>query len=83
MAQEGRLQRVRAYLEGKGWEYEYHEGDGCGSVDFSYRGVPYHIWEFDEGGTRGVETNLQHGGRQEEVLGDYEASLIEMLESWK
>ena len=83
MAQEGRLQRVRAYLEGKGWEYEYHEEDGCGSDDFSYRGVPYHIWEFDEGGTRGVETNLQHGGRQEEVLGDYEASLIEMLESWK
>ena len=83
MAQEGRLQRVRAYLEGKGWEYEYHEEDGCGSVDFSDRGVPYHIWEFDEGGTRGVETNLQHGGLQEEVLGDYEASLIEMLESWK
>ena len=83
MAPEGRLQRVRAYLEGKGWEYEYHEEDGCGSVDFSYRGVPYHIWEFDEGGTRGVETNLQPGGRQEEVQGDYEASLIEMLESWK
>ena len=83
MAQEGRLQRVRAYLEGKGWEYEYQEEDGCGSIDFSFRGGPYHIWEFDEGGTRGVETNLQHGGRQEEVLGDYEASLIEMLESWK
>ena len=76
------LKRIRAYLEKRGWEYEYHEEDGCGSIDFSYRGVPYHIWEFEEA-ERGVETNLQHGGRQEEVLGDYEASLIEMLESWK
>ena len=56
--------------------------DKGGSIDFSYRGVPYHIWEFEEG-ERGVETNLQHGGRQEEVLGDYETKLIEMIESWK
>ncbi|HIT68186.1 MAG TPA: kinase [Candidatus Merdisoma merdipullorum] len=76
------LKRIRAYLEKRGWEYEYHEEDGCGSIDFSYRGVPYHIWEFEEG-ERGVETNLQHGGRQEEVLGDYETKLIEMIESWK
>ena len=76
------LKRIRAYLEKRGWEYEYHEEDGCGSIDFSYRGVPYHIWEFEEG-ERGVETNLQHGGRQEEVLGDYERKLIEMIESWK
>ena len=76
------LKRIRAYLEKRGWEYEYHEEDGCGSIDFSYRGVPYHIWEFEEG-ERGVETNLQHGGRQEEVLGDYESKLIEMMDSWQ
>ena len=76
------LKRIRAYLEKRGWEYEYHEEDGCGSIDFSYRGVPYHIWEFEEG-ERGVETNLQHGGRQEDVLGDFETKLIEMIESWK
>ena len=76
------LKRIRAYLEKRGWEYEYHEEDGCGSIDFSYRGVPYQIWDFEEG-ERGVETNLQHGGRQEEVLGDYETKLIEMIESWK
>lgn len=83
MAEKGRLERVRAYLEQKGWEYEYHEEDGCGSIDFSYRGVPYHIWEFEEDGERGVEMNLRHGGRQEEVLGDYEAAVIEMMEGWK
>ena len=83
MEQTERLLRVRAYLEEKGWEYEYHEEDGCGSVDFSYRGVPYHIWEFEEDGEWGVEMNLQHGGRQEEVLGDYETKLIEMMDSWQ
>jgi len=31
----------------------------------------------------GVEMNLQHGGRQEEVLGDYETKLIEMMDSWQ
>ena len=83
MEKKGRLERVRAYLEQKGWEYEYHEEDGGGSIDFSYRGVPYHIWEFEEDGERGVEMNLRHGGRQEEVLGDYEAAVIEMMEGWK
>ena len=52
-------------------------------MGFSYRGVPYHIWEFEEDGEWGVEMNLQHGGRQEEVLGDYETKLIEMMDSWQ
>lgn len=81
MKEREHLSRVSTFLEEKGWEYEYHEEDGCGSIDFSYRGVPYHIWEFEEDG-RGVETNLRHGGRQEEILGDYETELIEILESW-
>ena len=45
----------------------YNEEDGLGSIDFDYRGVPYHIWEFEDG-ERGVETNLRSGGRQEEIL---------------
>ena len=39
MKKKGRLERVRAYLEQKGWEYEYHEEDGCGSIDFSYMNI--------------------------------------------
>ena len=69
------LSRVRAFLEEKGWEYEYTEEDGLGSIDFSYRGVPYH-------GERGAETNLYHGGRQQEVLGDYEEELIREMKRW-
>ena len=77
------LSRVRAFLEEKGWEYEYTEEDGLGSIDFSYRGVPYHIWEFEENRERGAETNLYHGGRQQEVLGDYEAELIREMKQWQ
>ncbi|MCI8335421.1 MAG: kinase [Lachnospiraceae bacterium] len=76
------LEKIQVYLKEQGWEYRYSEEDGCGSIDFDYRGVPYHIWEFDEG-ERGVETNLRHGGRQEEFYGDYETALIALMEEWK
>lgn len=75
------LSRVLAFIRERGWEYTYHEEEGCGSIDFSYRGVPYHIWEFADG-ERGVETNLRHGGKQEELLGDYEAELLEIMKDW-
>ena len=78
---EGRLQRVQEFIEEKGWESSYHEEDGCGSIDFSYRGVPYHIWEFEEDGF-GVDTNIRHGGRQEELRGDYEAEILEIMKHW-
>ena len=42
---------------------------------------PYHIWEFEDG-ERGVETNLKSGGRQEELLGDYETELLELMKDW-
>jgi len=82
MGAEARLTGIRAWLEERGWKYSYHEEDGCGSIDFDYRGVPYHIWEFEEG-ERGAEANLRHGGRQEEFFGDYEKELLEILEAWK
>ena len=81
MSKEARLTRVLAFLREKGWSCTYSEEDGCGSIDFEYRGVPYHIWEFEENGW-GVETNLRHGGRQEEIFGDYETELLEILKDW-
>ncbi|MCD8363360.1 MAG: kinase [Lachnospiraceae bacterium] len=77
-----RLSRVRNFLEERGWKYQYTEEDGCGSLDFDYRGVPYHVWEYEEEGVRGVETNLRHGGRQEEIGGDYEAEILEIMKDW-
>lgn len=82
MIQGERLGRIQEYLQGKGWDYAYTQEDGCGSIDFDYRGVPYHIWEFEDDGKRGAEANLRHGGRQEEFFGDYEAELLELLKSW-
>ena len=76
-----RLAKVRAFLEERGWEYKYTEEDGCGSIDFDYRGVPYHIWEFHDD-IWGVENNLRHGGKQEELTGDYEAEILEIMKDW-
>ena len=66
-----RLAKVRAFLEKRGWKY----------IDFDYRGVPYHIWEFHDD-IWGVENNLRHGGRQEELTGDYEAEILEIMKDW-
>ena len=82
MRQSSKLNQVLAFIKERGWEYTYNEEDGLGSIDFSYRGVPYHIWEFEDG-ERGVETNLRSGGRQEELLGDYEAELLKLMRDWR
>ena len=81
MEENGRLSRVLAFVKERGWRYTMSKEDGCGSIDFEYRGVPYHIWEFYDG-EWGVETNLRHGGRQEEILGDYESEMLEIMKDW-
>ena len=75
-----RLARVQEVLKEKGIAYSYVEEDGCGSIDFQHRGLSYHIWEFaDQDQPCGVETNLRHAGRTEEIEGDYETALLEAL----
>ena len=75
-----RLQPIRDFLNEKGYKYTYTEEDGCGSIDFTDRGLSYHIWEFpeDDGGF-GVETNLAHAGQMEELHGDCTAELLRLL----
>jgi len=79
--EDGCLKRVLAFIKEKGWKYTYTQEDGLGSIDFDYRGVPYHIWEFEDG-ERGVESNVRNGGHQEDFLGDYESELLEIMKSW-
>ena len=79
MEQTSHFARVLAFLEEKGWKYSHCCEDDCGSIDFEYRGVPYHIWEFHDGDEWGVETNIRHGGRSEELTGDYETELLEIM----
>lgn len=77
-----RLEKIQEYFQKKGWEYQYTEEDGLGSLDFDYRGVPYHIWEFEED-FPGIETNIRDGGRSEDLTGDYEEMAIFIMESWQ
>ena len=79
-----RLEKVQAKLKEKNISYTYVEEEGCGSIDFMHRGLSYHIWEFaDESEPCGVETNIRHAGRTEELEGDYEKILLEALDEWK
>ena len=80
--EEKRLGRLLAFMEERGWKYEFTEEDGLASIDFDYRGVPYHIWEFCEDGVYGAETNVRHGGRMEEIDGDYEEEIMNAMQGW-
>ena len=40
------------------------------------------IGEFHDGDEWGVETNIRHGGRSEELTGDYETELLEIMKEW-
>lgn len=76
-----RLEKIQGYLKEKQWKYEYSEEDGLGSIDFEHRGLSYHIWEFEDGGY-GAETNVRTMGRQEDITGDYEKEIIDILKTW-
>ena len=46
------------------------------------KGWKYSHWEFHDGDEWGVETNIRHGGRSEELTGDYETELLEIMKEW-
>lgn len=77
-----RLKKIQEYLKEKNWKYTYTEEDDCGSLDFEYRGVGYHVWEFEDNGY-GAESNVRSGGRTEEFNGNYEEDIIEVIRSWQ
>lgn len=75
-----RLGRLQDYLKEKGWNYRYTEEDGCGSLDWEYRGIIYHVWEFSG---NGAESNVRSAGKMEDYFDDYEAQIIKVMEDWK
>lgn len=77
-----RLEKIKKYLMSKDWDFQYTEHENLGSIEFEYRGVGYHIWEFKDG-QYGAESNVRNGGSNEDFLGDYEDALIKVLNSWK
>ena len=75
-----RLENTQKTLKELGIEYHYWEEDNCGSIDFLHRGLSYHIWEFSDVDTPcGVETNLFHTGKSQDIEGDYEDILVKEL----
>lgn len=57
-----RLQTVQDALNQKNIRFEYTEEDGCGSLDFMFRGLKFHVWEYHDG-VWGAEISM----RQAEV----------------
>ena len=76
-----RLEQVQEALKTKNINYQYTEEDGCGSLDFMFRGLSFHVWEYEDG-VRGAETNVFSAGRSREVEGDYEKTISEEILSW-
>ena len=77
-----RLKKIQEALKTKNIIFTYTEEDNCGSLDFQFRGLRYHIWEFVEGDIWGVETNVYHAGKSEDITGDYEKEISELILSW-
>lgn len=77
-----RLERTQAILKHNCLGYTYTEEEGCGSIDFLFRGISYHIWEFHDGEIWGAEVNLRNSSRPEDLEGDYEKEIEEILLGW-
>lgn len=76
------LQQVKEALKQKNITFEYTEEDGCGSLDFLFRGLKFHVWEFQDGAIRGAETNIFNVGKAQDLEGDYEAVIVKEILSW-
>ena len=76
-----RLQKVQDALNKKNITFEYTEEDGCGSLYFMFRGLKFHVWEYEDNGW-GAETNIYAAGRSEDIDGDYEEKISAEILSW-
>ena len=77
-----RLSKIQHALTVKKIQFQYTEEGARGSLDFQFRGLRYHIWEFEDEGVRGVDTNVKCAGRSEDILGDYDTELSELILTW-
>lgn len=77
-----RLEKIQEALKTKNILFTYVEEDGMGSIDMQFRGLRYHVWEFEDHGVWGVETNVRHAGRSEDITGNYEEEISQLILSW-
>ena len=76
-----RLQIVQDALKKKNIKYEYTEIYGCGSLDFLFRGLKFHVWEYEDR-VWGAETNIYEAGRSQDIEGNYEEVIAREILSW-
>ena len=76
-----RLEIVQETLKKKNISYQYTEEDGCGSLDFMFRGLSFHVWEYYDS-IWGAETNIYEAGRSQDIEGDYEQEIARKILSW-
>lgn len=76
-----RLERVQGALRQKKISFAYTQEDGCGSLDFLFRGLSFHVWEYYDG-VWGAETNVFNVGRSQDLEGDYEEVIAQEILSW-
>ena len=76
-----RLEKVQEALKTKNIHYEYTEENGCGSLDFMFRGLRFHVWEYEDR-VWGAETNVFEAGRSQDIEGDYEEIIYKEILSW-
>ena len=76
-----RLEKVQEALKTKNIHYEYTEENGCGSLDFMFRGLRFHVWEYEDR-VWGAETNVFEAGRSQDIEGDYEEIISGEILSW-
>ena len=77
-----RLERIRQFLDDRQYAYRYSENDDCGGIEFTLRGLTYHIWEYPSP-ERGAASNVRSAGRMEDYEGDYEEAIIAVMRSWE
>lgn len=76
-----RLNLIQEALKKKNIRYDYTEVDGCGSIDFMFRGLKFHIWEYEDH-VWGVETNVFDAGRSQDIEDNYEEVIAGEILSW-
>lgn len=76
-----RLEIVQKALKKKNISYQYTEEDGCGSLDFMFRGLSFHVWEYYDS-IWGAETNIYEAGRSQDIEDDYEQEIAREILSW-
>lgn len=76
-----RFVQIQNHLKTQNIPFQYYEEDDCGSITFLHRGLSYHIWEYPAP-ERGAQSNVRSAGRSEDFDGDYEAQILDILQTW-